>query len=117
MHGTAGLDEDIVELVVKSRATEREADMSWIDAQYQIADCLTTHAARKSEDVLQHLIHQAQRRITGEETMLETRRGERERPRRGFVSKRLVAKYAEATLCWRNASTGVRTTSLSVTHK
>ena len=111
-----------MELVVKSRATEREADMSWIDAQYQIADCLTTHAARKSEDVLQHLIDQAQRRITGEETTLETRLEERERerdrerPRRGFVRKRLEAKYVEATLCWRNASTGVRTTSLTVTH-
>ena len=71
-----------MELVVKSRATEREADMRWIDAQYQIADCLTKHAARKSEDVLQHSIDQAQRRITGEETMLETRREEREREKK-----------------------------------
>ena len=63
--------------VVKSRA---EADMRWIDARYQIADCLTKHASRNSEEVVQQVRNQAQWRITAAETMLETRR--EERPRR-----------------------------------
>ena len=70
--------------IVKSRATESEADLSWIDVRYQIADCLIEHASRRSEEVLQREINQAQWRITAEDTMLETRREERgrERPRR-----------------------------------
>ena len=43
---------------VKSRAAEGEADLRWIDARYQIAD--TKHASRKSEEVLQQVINQAQ---------------------------------------------------------
>ena len=31
--------------IVKLRATEGEAHLRWIDAQYQIADCLTKHAS------------------------------------------------------------------------
>ena len=31
----------------------RQTDLRWIDARYQIADCLTKHASRKSEAVLQ----------------------------------------------------------------
>ena len=59
---------------VNSRATEGEADVRWIDARYEIADCLAEHASRKTEGVLQALW-----RITAEETMLETGREERER--------------------------------------
>ena len=52
---------------------------------------------------------QAQRRITTGETMLETRREERESSK---VSsrKRVKAEY-EATLLWKNANTEVRTVS------
>ena len=35
--------------IVKSRAAEGEEDLMWIDARYQIADCLTMHASRKCE--------------------------------------------------------------------
>ena len=63
---------------VKSRAMEGEADLTWIDARYQIADCLTKHASRKAEEVLQQVINKAQWWTTEEETMLETRRTERE---------------------------------------
>ena len=63
--------------IVKSRAAQSEADLRWIDARYQIADKLATHASRKSEEVPQQVINQAQWRITAEETMLETRREER----------------------------------------
>ena len=45
---------------VKTRATEGEADLEWIDARYQIADCLTKHARRKSEEALQQVINRAQ---------------------------------------------------------
>ena len=45
---------------VKSRATRGEADSKWIDARYQFAACLTEHASRKSELVLQQMLNQAQ---------------------------------------------------------
>ena len=44
---------------------------------YQIADCLTKHSSRKSEEVWQHGINQAQWLITAEEPRLETRLAER----------------------------------------
>ena len=101
---------------VKSRAAEGEADLRWFDARYQIADCLTKHASRKSEEVLQQVINQARWRITAEETMLETRGRERERereregerPRRFRQEASERADYAEATKIWRNANTEVR---------
>ena len=43
-------------------ATQSEADLRWIDARYQIADCLTKHASRKSEEVLQQVINESRRR-------------------------------------------------------
>ena len=46
--------------IVKSLATDGEADMRWIDARYQIADRLTRHASRKSEEALQEVINQGQ---------------------------------------------------------
>ena len=55
-----------------------EIDLRWIDARYQIADCLTKHASRKSEAVLQKILQEAQWRITGEEDMLDRRKRERE---------------------------------------
>ena len=55
-----------------------ETDLRWIDAKYQIADCLTKHASRKSEAVLQKILQEAQWRITAEEDMLDRRKQERE---------------------------------------
>ena len=67
--------------IVKSRAAEGEADLRWIDARYQIADCRTKNASRKSEEVLQQVINQAVWRIKADETM-SRHDGKRERPRR-----------------------------------
>ena len=64
--------------IVMSLAAEGEADLRWTNARYQIADCPTQHASRKSEEVLQQVINQAQWRYTAEETMLGTPREERE---------------------------------------
>ena len=55
-----------------------KTDLRWIDARYQIADCLTKHASRKSEAVLQEILQEAQWRITAEEDMLDKRKQERE---------------------------------------
>ena len=63
---------------VKAMAVSGETDLRWIDARYQIADCLTKHAWRKSEADLQIVLQEAQRRITAEEDMLDRRRQERE---------------------------------------
>ena len=49
-----------------------------IDARFQIADCLTKHASRKSEAVLHKILQEAQLRITAEEDMLDKRKQERE---------------------------------------
>ena len=64
--------------IVKAEAVSGETDLRWIDARYQIADCLTNHASRKSETVLQKGLHEAQWRITAEEDMLDRRKRERE---------------------------------------
>ena len=64
--------------IVKGKAVSGETDLRWIDARYQIADCLTKHASRKSESVLQKVPNEAQRRITTDEDMLDRRRQERE---------------------------------------
>ena len=62
-----------IELAIgRSRAAEGEADLRWIDARQQIADCRTEHASRKFEDVLRQVINKGQWRITAEQTMLET---------------------------------------------
>ena len=53
--------------IVKAKAVSSETDLRWIDARYQIADCLTKHASRKSEAVLQKNMQEAQWRITAEE--------------------------------------------------
>ena len=55
-----------------------ETDLRWIDARYQIADCLTKHASRKSEAVLQKILQEAPWRSTAEEDMLDRRKRERE---------------------------------------
>ena len=65
--------------IVKAKAVSGETDLRWSDARYQIADCLTKHASRKSEAVLQNVLNEAQWRITAEENMLDRRRQERER--------------------------------------
>ena len=64
--------------IVKAKAVSAETDSRWIDARYQIADCLTKHASRKSEAVLQNILQEAQWRITAEEDMLDRRKRERE---------------------------------------
>ena len=46
--------------IVKSRAGKGEADLRLLDRGHQIADCLTKHASRKSEEVPQHHFYQAQ---------------------------------------------------------
>ena len=63
---------------VKANAVSSETDLRWIDARYQIADCLTKHASRKSETVLQKILQEAQWRITAAEDMLDRRKRERE---------------------------------------
>ena len=66
---------------VKASAVSGETDLRWIDARYQIADCLTKHASRKSEAVLQKILkilQEAQWRITAKEDMLDRRKRERE---------------------------------------
>ena len=55
-----------------------ETDLRWIDARYQIEDCLMKHASRKSEAVLQKILQEAQWRIAAEEDMLDKRKRERE---------------------------------------
>ena len=60
--------------IVKAKAVSGETDLRWIDAKYQIADCLTKHASRKSETVLQNFLHEAQWRITAEEDMMDRRK-------------------------------------------
>ena len=44
--------------IVKAKAVSGETDLRWIDARYQIADCLTKHASRKSEVVLQKILQE-----------------------------------------------------------
>ena len=63
--------------MVKAKAVSGETDLRWIDARYQIADCSTKHASRKSEAVLQKILREAQWRITAEEDMLDRRKRER----------------------------------------
>ena len=64
--------------IIKAKAVPGETDLRWIDARYQIADCLTKHASSKSETVLQKILDEAQWRITAEEDMLDKRKKERE---------------------------------------
>ena len=63
---------------VKAKAVSGETDLRWIDARYQIADCLTKHASRKSEAILQKILQESQWRITAEEDMLDRRKRKRE---------------------------------------
>ena len=63
--------------IVKAKAVSGETDLRWIDARYQIADRMTKHASRKSETVLQKVLHEAQWRNTAEEDKLDRRKRER----------------------------------------
>ena len=58
-------------VIVQGKAVFGETDLRWIDARYQIADCLTKRASRKSEAVTQKILQEAQWRITAEEDMLD----------------------------------------------
>ena len=62
--------------IVKAKAVSGETDLRWIDARYQIADCLTKHSSSKSDAVLQKILREAQWRITAEEDMLDRRKRE-----------------------------------------
>ena len=62
----------------KRLAIAGQTDLRWIHARYQIADCLTKHASRKSEAVLQKILQETQWRITAEEDMLDKRKQQRE---------------------------------------
>ena len=53
--------------IIKAKAVSGETDLRWIDVRYQTADCLTKHASRKSEAVLQKILDMAQLMITAEE--------------------------------------------------
>ena len=64
--------------IVKAKAVCGESDLRWTGARYQIADCLTKHASRKSEAVLQKILQEAQWIITAEEDMVDRRKRERE---------------------------------------
>ena len=64
--------------IVKAKAVTGETDLRWFDARYQMADCLTKYASRKSEAVLQKNLQEAQWIITAEEDMLDRRKRERE---------------------------------------
>ena len=64
--------------IIKAQAVSGETDLRWIDARYKIADCLTKHASRRSEAVLQKILQEAQWRITAEEDVLDRRKRERE---------------------------------------
>ena len=64
--------------IIKAKAVSGETDLRWIDARYQIAGCLTKHASRKSEAVLQKVLDEVQWIITAEEDMLDKRKQERE---------------------------------------
>ena len=65
--------------IVKAKAVSCETDLRWIDARCQITDCLTKHASRKSEAVLQKILQEAQWRITAEEGTCWIDAGESER--------------------------------------
>ena len=75
--------------IIKAKAVSGETDLRWIDARYNIADCLTKHASRKSEAVLQKILDEAQWMITAEQDMLDRRKQERE-DRNNFVWRRIM---------------------------
>ena len=62
----------------KAKAVSGETHLRWSDTRYHIADCLTKHASRKSEAVLQKILDEAQWMITAEEDMLDKRKQEGE---------------------------------------
>ena len=64
--------------IVQAKAVSGETDLRCIDARNQIAGCLTKHASRMSEAVLQNVLNEAQWRITVEEDMLDRRKRKRE---------------------------------------
>ena len=75
----ASTDRLAIELaIVKDKAVSGETDLRWIDARYLVAHCLTKHASRKSEAVLQKILQEAQWRSTAEEDMLDRRKRDRE---------------------------------------
>ena len=64
--------------MVKAKAVSGETDLRWIDARYQIADCLTKHASGKSEAVLHKILQEPQWIITADKDMLDKSKRERE---------------------------------------
>ena len=68
----------IVLAITKAKAVSGETDLRWKNARNQIADCLTKHASRKSEAVLQKILDEARWMSTAEEDMLDKRQQEKE---------------------------------------
>ena len=64
--------------MVKAKAVSGETHLRLIDAGYQISDCLTKYASRKSEAVSQKVLSEAKWTMTAEEDMLNRHRQERE---------------------------------------
>ena len=60
--------------IVMAKAVSGETDLRWIDARYQIADCLTKHASRKSaENYARGTVKNYGRRGHAEPTQTRTR--------------------------------------------
>ena len=110
LHGKSRRTSDL-RLNLPLSSYELQKDLRRIDAWYQIADCLTKHASRKSKEVLQHVINEAHWWITHgtRNDAGDTVGRERERPRRFRQEAR--AEYVEATMCWKNYLCGVEYTS------
>jgi len=63
--------------LVRQKLQDGETHIRWIDARFQIADCLTKNASRTSEAILHRLILESIWRLTAEDTQLEVRERER----------------------------------------
>jgi hypothetical protein len=63
--------------LVRQKLQDGETHIRWIDARFQIADCLTKNASRTSEAIIHRLILESIWRLTAEDTQLEVRERER----------------------------------------
>ena len=90
-----------------TRATEGEADLRRIGARDQIADCLTKHASRNSEEVLQEVINCCAPR---QKKRCWRHDGKRERPLK-FRQEARKRRSTRKQLFWKTANTEVRTMS------
>ena len=63
--------------LVRQRLQDGETCIRWVDARFQVADCLTKNANRASEAILHRLILESLWRLTAEDTQLDVRERER----------------------------------------